>query len=317
MVNDKTFSKFGGKPFASNDERGRLTLIQGMYERILIELCVNRFKWTGLPKTIDERYLELTLFSRALCVFYKDEEFGRYLALNAANAGRVNMYDNPTSFRVTGNTMVNKTLQAWECVPIWANYLRIPDYDVVRVYAHRLAEIDRTIEINTFNLRQNKLVFAGSNTQFSMAQADRQIKEGQATLYVRKGTFDPNDISAIDIGVEPKTIETLMVAREKIWSNAMTMLGISNFNSEKKERLVSAEVNGTDEQVDQMKNVALNARKQACKRINELYSDLDIDVNFASQAEPTPPDVTFIGSGEDQTMFTLEDDEEEENNATV
>lgn len=307
MNSDQIYSKFfSEKAFTRNSSRDRLYLIENMYRRILIELCVNRFKWQGLPPSIDERYLEMTLFSKALCVFYYDNEFNRYLTLNASGIGRVNMYDNPTKFTVIGNTMVNKTLESYECVPIWSNYTRVPDLDIVLVYANRLAELDRTIEINSKNMRQQKIIFASQNTKLSMANADRQMDEGQATLYLTKGTFDKNDIDSIDVGIDGKNLETLIMARERIWANAMTMLGINNFNTEKKERLVAAEVDGGDEQVDQMKNIALNARKQACVRINEMYPELTVSVDFATQTTPEQPQLANLG---EQGMSALETSE--------
>ena len=314
MNSEQIFSKFfSEKAFSRNKSRERLLLIERMYQRILIELCVNRFNWTGLPTTVDVRYLEMTLFSKALCVFYWDKEFNRYLTLNASGVGKVNMYDNPTKFTVIGNTMVNKELSPSECVPIWANYTRSPDLDIVLVYANRLAEIDRTIEINTKQLRRNKLVFASQNTRLSMANLDRQIDEGQEKLYVTKGTFEKGDIDSIDIGVDSHSIETLIMARERTWANAMTMLGINNFNTEKKERLVSAEVDGGDEQIDQMKNIALNARQQACKRIKEMYPNLDVWVEYGSQSVPALPPINdlgeVVGLGELETQEIIEEDE--------
>lgn len=314
MNSEQIFSKFfSEKAFSRNKSRERLLLIERMYQRILIELCVNRFNWTGLPTTVDVRYLEMTLFSKALCVFYWDKEFNRYLTLNASGVGKVNMYDNPTKFTVIGNTMVNKELSPSECVPIWANYTRSPDLDIVLVYANRLAEIDRTIEINTKQLRRNKLVFASQNTRLSMANIDRQIDEGQEKLYVTKGTFEKGDIDSIDIGVDAHSIETLIMARERTWANAMTMLGINNFNTEKKERLVSAEVDGGDEQIDQMKNIALNARQQACKRIKEMYPNLDVWVEYGSQSVPALPPLNdlgeVVGLGVLETQEIIEEDE--------
>ena len=54
-----------------------------MYYNRLKELALNLFKWINLPDTIDERYLELTLYEQGQAVFFRDDVLG-YLALQCA-----------------------------------------------------------------------------------------------------------------------------------------------------------------------------------------------------------------------------------------
>ena len=49
------------------------------YER-LTELAISMFEWKNLPESIDERFLELALFSDGMAVFFRDDELGDYLA---------------------------------------------------------------------------------------------------------------------------------------------------------------------------------------------------------------------------------------------
>jgi hypothetical protein len=73
-----------------------------MYLRVLTELAANRFEWTGLPDSIDVRFLEWNLTYRALAVFYKDEDTGKFLAVQGAGAGHTNFLDQPVRFTVIG-----------------------------------------------------------------------------------------------------------------------------------------------------------------------------------------------------------------------
>ena len=122
---------------------------------------MNRFEWSGLPEEIDARFLELTLTYRALAVFYLDHDTGKYVTAQGSGAGHMNFMDHPVSFTVIGpGTGAGKarTLTAVgagaECVPVWANYLRCPDLDIIRIYAGKLAKLDRTIEITMDNMRK-------------------------------------------------------------------------------------------------------------------------------------------------------------------
>ena len=76
----------------------------------------------------------------------------------------------------------------------------------------------------------------------------------------------------------------------------MGLLGINHANQDKKERLVSSEVGANDEQVDAMKNVALNSRQRAAKQINDMFG-LSVSVDYFKEPEPEP--VPAADAGED------------------
>ena len=286
---NRVYTEFYGPHLGSQSNRkdgsgDRLQLMQSMYYRVLTELCVNRFKWVGLPDTIDERFLEMTLFYRALSVFYWDTDYNRYLALRASGSGRTNMYDNPTRFTVTGGGgMINKNLGPKNCVPIWSNYLRMPDLDIVQVYAAKFADIDMTIEINAHNMRYTKAINADENSVLSWKNLVSQYDGGQPLLL---GSKDMNFTQAttLDLGVPPEMLEKLLLAKSKLWNECMTLLGIDNNPNDKKERLVADEVKSNDGQVAASRSVNLNARKQAAEQINRLYH-LNIDVKFRSEED--------------------------------
>ena len=64
------------------------------YER-LMELAVSMFEWKNLPDTLDERFLELVLFSDGHAVFFKDEVMG-YLGMRCMIGAPFTVYNVPT-----------------------------------------------------------------------------------------------------------------------------------------------------------------------------------------------------------------------------
>ena len=46
------------------------------YFNRLWELGMSMFEWENLPTTIDERFLELTLFTKGAAIFFKDNDLG-------------------------------------------------------------------------------------------------------------------------------------------------------------------------------------------------------------------------------------------------
>jgi len=280
-----------GNGFRHNPVNDDQRMAESMYLRHLTELAMNRFKWTNLPKSVDPRFLELQLFRQALVVFYKDQDFARHLALAGAPVGGMNHYDNPVAFTTYGNKYTSKRINATDCVPIWANMMRTPDYDIVRYYSKRLATLDRTIEINSMNLRQPRMVYANENTRLSYENLSRQIDEGVPVIKGQENALDPSNVQVLDLGGDPVGIINLQIARSQLWNQAMTMLGINNANQDKKERLVADEVAANDDQVFATRGIALNSRKLACELINKkfTYADgtpLNVQVEFNTDSEP-------------------------------
>lgn len=277
----------GGR-FSNNPAYNEQIQYQLMYERMLTELAANRFKWENLPDEIDERFLELTLFRSALAVFFHSsslpgdvDNYNKYFALRGSPAGQLDMYDNAVSFMVNGNSMLNATLDTKNCVPIWANYLRVPDHDIVRTFSRRLAEFDQSISIASMNMRNTNFVATTENQKLSITNMIRQRDAGQPVIYTSKGIDPMEAIQVIDMKVHPDTLPKLMIAKAKLWNECMTLLGINNANQDKRERLVSDEVSANDEQIDAVRQIALNARQQACDKINKMYR-LKLSVDFHS-----------------------------------
>jgi hypothetical protein len=254
-----------------------------MYRRILMELCLARFKWTGLPDTIDIRFMETVLLRDALAVFYWDSEYDRFMVLRAMGLGNLNMYDNPTEFTVYGNAMLNKKLSGRECVPIWANKLRIPEMDVIHLYARRLAELDRTIDINQLNTRHPVVFAVDVNERLSMVNAFRKVQEGEPVIFgteMMGPTALGEKVSVFNTGQDKGVLTEILDVKTRTWNEAMTLLGIMNVNSEKRERMVVEEAAGASGMVLAFRGAAMGERQAACERINEMYG-LECSVEWA------------------------------------
>ena len=280
-----------------NAPTNRLELIQDMYERVMSELCMNRFVWHGLPASIDIRYLETVLFGNGLAVFWWDDRLDQYMVSAVAPVGRINMYNNPTVFNtVQVGGMPPRTLHAGrhpalhpdgrpildetgtpkmlppECVPIYTNYLRAPDDDIIQVYAPMLAELTRTIEINSNNMRHPAIIGVDESEVLTVQNMIKQVDEGSPYVIGTKNLADFGaKLSMLNLGVRGDELAALMIAKSKVWNEAMTMLGINNSNQDKRERLVADEVAANDDQISAFQDVALNERRKAADAINRLW----------------------------------------------
>lgn len=264
-----------------NPTRSRVRLITRMYERILSELAMNRFEWKGLPPSVDPRFLEACLYRQALSVFWFDKTYGKFFASQAAGMGRVNFMYNPVGFQVIGPLFRTHTISTMDCVPIWANYNRAPDLDIVQIYSSRLAEMDRTIEINSANARVQKAIITDENGKQTAFNIQRMFNEGQKDVVLQDASLVSN-IIPVDLEVRPEGVEKLHIVRTRQWNECMALLGINSANQDKKERLVESEVGANDDIIENMRYVNLNARKYAAEQINARFG-LDISVDFRSR----------------------------------
>jgi hypothetical protein len=273
--------------------------IQNFYERILMELCINRFDWTGItddPKVgISVRFMELTLMRFGLSVVFKENTTGKIIAMQGTPSGQMNWIQDPISFSVVGPLFGMKTLKADNCVPVWANFMRRSDMDIVSIYSQRLAELDMSIIINSKNARRTRVAFTNENQKLSMTNINRQIDEGTALVTLNMDQYSgetmANVLGTIDLGVDPDTITNLHILRTRIWGECMGMLGFDFANQDKKERLVAAEVDANNSQVDGMRFVNLNARKEAAMKINRKYgTNIDVDYHITTETSKAAAD---------------------------
>lgn len=288
---------------AKNPTAHRQGELEAMYQRILGELCMNRFEWKGFPDSVDVRYLEMMLYFHALAVGFVDKNTGRFMVLRGSPNGQKNLTDNPLGFTLTAPSSLSgkipRMISARNSVPIWANYFRSPDLDIVRNYAFKLAQIDRTIEININSARRTKVLVHNENQRLSAANINTQLDNGDSVIAVNAPLGEL--IAAIDLGVHPDSIEKLSIVRGRLWNECMGLLGINNSNQDKKERLVAAEVGANDDQISATRRLNLNERQKAADLINKKYGKemgFEVTVDFYKGEAPEAPTFDPNATGE-------------------
>ena len=102
--------------------------------------------------------------------------------------------------------------------------------------------------------------------------------DGNSPVIFGDKNLDLNAIKGLNIGA-PFVADKLYNLKSQIWNEALTYLGISNTNIQKKERMVSDEVNRNQGGTIASRYSRLESRRFAFKQINEMYG-LDIEVNY-------------------------------------
>lgn len=247
------------------------------YDR-LMELALNVFEWENLPPTVDERFLELTLYEMGYCLYFDDPIIGN-LALTCTIGGRLDVYRIPILRRAYAVNGYNKMCSAKDSVLIFNNYLHTPTLLTIDLFARRLYEIERAIDVNVKGQKTPKAILSSEQQRLTMKNLFMQYDGNEPFIFGDKN-LDIEGIKSLDIG-SPFIADKLQILKHQIWNEALTFLGIENSNQDKKERLVSDEVGSNYGNVEAQRNVMLNARRQAVKKINAMFGT-DINVKFRS-----------------------------------
>lgn len=239
------------------------------YYNRLIELSIAMFDWTGLPDTIDPRFLELTLFKYGQVVFFEDEVMG-YLALTNAVQGGFDVYGYPVASRAYSpynNYKKNLTLD--DSVIIYNNYLRTPSSLDVEVFAKRLYNLDRVIDVNANAQKTPVLIKCAETQRLTMKNLYKEFDGNSPVIFGDNGL---NDANFTVLSTEaPYVADRIYQLKTQIWNEALTYLGISNINVQKKERLITDEVSRNMGGVIASRYSRLNARQNACEKINKMF----------------------------------------------
>lgn len=248
----------------------------------LFSKAISMFEWINLPSSIDERYLEIVLATQGHICFFKDEELNVYLALQCTLGGRFNVYNLPTEYRIFTPSGYNTSRDASNSVIIYNNYMHTPTLPKIWYNANRIADIDRTIEVNINQLKRPFIFLVPENKVQSVKALFRKIKDNEEII------IGASELELENLGIQntitPNNTLELYALKKKYYNEALGDLGISNFSDDKKERLLAGEITSNEEEVALTRLSYLNARKQACKEINEMFG-LNIDVKFRYEAE--------------------------------
>ena len=90
----------------------------------------------------------------------------------------------------------------------------------------------------------------------------------------------------------------------QIWNEALTYLGISNNNTQKKERMITDEVVRNMGGTIASRYSRLSPRKKACKLINKMFG-LNIDVRFREDFREMDGEYMLTGETGDESATTM------------
>lgn len=261
--------------FGESATVNNLTYMQ--YLNRLTELSVSMFEWKNLPPTVDARYLELHLFETGSMVYFDDDVIGN-LCLDCLPSGRLDVYGNPVLRRAySGYNNYQKLLKESNSVIIWNNYLHTNSILEVKMFARRLYNLDRIIDVNA-NAQKTPVLIQGTEQQ-RLTLKNLYIEfDGNSPFIFGDKNLDLNSLKCLQTGA-PYVCDKLYNLKQMYWNEALTYLGINNTGAQKRERMLSIESSQAQGGTISSRYSRLQSRREAVEKINAMFGT-NIEVNY-------------------------------------
>lgn len=289
---DKMSRRKGKGFFEESASLNNRTYLQ--YIEHLTELSISTFEYENVPDTVDTRFLELTLFEKGQALFFEDDVYGPVVMMFASN-GPFDIYRVPLNRHAYAVSGYQNDLNERNSVIIYNNMIRTNSILDVKMYARRLYNLDRAIDVNANAQKTPVLVVCDQEQRLTMLNLYKEF-DGNAPVIFGEKSLDLSALKVLKTDA-PYVADKLFELKTQTWNEALTRLGISNVSYQKRERLIKDEVNRSQGGVIASRFSRLNARREAVEKINEMF-DLNIKVKFRD---------TYEALSEDQ----IADDEEE------
>lgn len=256
---------------------------QGFYRDRLTDIALSCVKWKNLPEEIDPRFLEWCLFYDGMAIFFKDDITEKFVCIQVMPSGQFNMYRIPkerTAYAVNGYQ--NSDLNENNSVIIYNNLLRKPSVQDIEIYAKKLTNIDLTLNVNV-NAQKTPIAIICDETQRLTFQQLYQNYAGNMPFIFGDKGLNLDNVKSINTQADYKG-EELNKLKTDIWNEALTYLGVSNVQYQKKERINTEEINRSMGGAFASRRSRIKARQNAVEEINKMFG-LSIEVDFEDEVD--------------------------------
>ena len=234
-------------------------------------LALNMFTWENLPETMNSRYIENALYEQGLCLVNNDENMG-LISVPCNFGANMNINGESTEVITSGYNYVKTInyINNKDCVLIRNNDLAKATRDYIANYAERMLEVEMCIRAN---INQQKFPW--------FINATEKTKKALEIIFEKVENFEPYILANREIGLGDNALEVLTMPtpyvadklneyKYELEREILTFLSLNN-NFEKKERLLTDEINSNNDFISTNAMLMYKNRLQACEEINKNF----------------------------------------------
>lgn len=274
------------------------TRLRQFFRKYLFQKAISVFKW-NLPEEWDKDYFLYTLYGMGYIAVVDTDQYG--VICQGGSLGGYNLYYRP-SYIVIANPLLRQTLTCSidrktegdvdkaltsvsnkECVIIKLQ----PDYssimDIVGYYADQLALASESMGINLLNVKSGTVFGAESKSKAeSFKKMYDMLSDGNPAVVIDKQLLDdqgkPVWFPFTQNIKESYVVSDMLSDMRKIESMFCTEIGIPNANTDKKERLITDEVNANNVETSSRSELWLESIREGLTKANKKYNlNLTVD----------------------------------------
>lgn len=245
------------------------------YQRYLLKKALAVFNWK-LPEWWDENYFLYILYCRGYLAVFDTDQFG--VIPQECGLQGYNVFYRPTD-AVIANPLLpgiqRKRIDS-ECVLMQLQ----PDYtgilDLCAHYAEKMALASSAINQNLWHTRIATVFFAGSDAeQQSVKKAYDRMTSGDPMVVVHKNLRDADGNLKYEVfNRDVKSsyvISDLIADLRKIEAEFDTRVGIPNANTDKRERLITDEVNANNVETTILSDLWMDSIQDGIKKVKDMF----------------------------------------------
>lgn len=274
-----------------------------MFSR-LTSIVLNQFKWEGLPPTCDPYFFETSLLFRGDACFIEDKP-ERFLSLPCVPMSGMSIYYSHPIYRAISlhynepfmaldehniemYEWMLKTAGSDESAPKRGvvckdNLMGYSIIATIEIYTDKLVDAARTIDVVSKQLKIPSIIETTPETKVAVQTALQDINENTIAVYAgQKIAQQLRETKSIPVGVNPSMLTAAWDHFNNTLSAFYTAVGINNLNTaDKKERLLTDEVNSNNDAIQQNLGYRLEMRKQFCRDMKAVFGlDISCDLRY-------------------------------------
>ena len=251
-------------------------------------LAISVFKWEGLPPSINEMYLERILFEQGRILFFEEEDMSvngeetTFLALRFAPSAQLDVYGIPMGRIAYAQNGWSSSYDSTNSIIVYDNTLKISLESVLQIYARRLADVERIIDVNLLNTKNPYILVTDEKNKVLMEKIMQDIYSNKPLIMVEEQYQANLKKSEVLNTSSPFVVDKLMDYKNTLRNEVLTILGIGNNSQDKRERLLSSEMDSVNMLNSAYSTARLRSRRQAIKDLQKMYPGVfdELTVNF-------------------------------------
>lgn len=275
------YQNLKGKDACCN-ELPEVRLIMEERFRYYFSLAISHFHWR-VPREYRQLYINAPRIEKYLyedgkaLIWKKDDE----LVITKCVAYGLDGYLEPDKYRpfwYENGMQVNldHTLTNEDAVLIRANELMVPGENLIYPWVKRYAEVQQCMDNNLQYANYPLMINVQDGKDLEGKMLANVLKTFKQMLINTRSKDITKTLEAINLNV-PYIIDKLRYERDGYDADILQVIGINNVNTLKKERLVVAEAEANNQELEYIQSVPHELRKRACEEAKELFG-VEIDV---------------------------------------